>query len=363
MNSLLRVIALLGPALILGFPATAEAAKKRDKSKPQTQAKAEEVIPLARLDENFRQDLFATVKKYRNVLQRSPKNDAARQVLADASVALAAQVESAEVVGDRQLASTLSNRFRSDLFDTMWRVGYMAGKGNAEAHATLGLFHRRGVLVERDPEKACSHYRTAAGSGHVAASYHAALCASESDRQNSRGLLERAAVHWHAGAQELMGRACLEAEPRNPECAVKWLSSAAELGRPSAMSLFGWMLANGQGVPRDMDRAFLYYLGAAEKGDVAAQNNVGELYEAGQGIGKDFQQAVHWYRKAAEAGFGVAQFNLGRLYLAGTGVPRDVDAGRRWLEQAEKNGIARARDVILWLESNSTEKKAGNTPD
>lgn len=347
----MRVIALLGSAWILGFAAAAEAEEKRDK--PGAQAKLEEVIPLARLDENFRQDLFATVKKYRQVLQRSPKNDVARQVLADAAVALAAQVEAAEAVGNNPLADKLLALFGTDLFDTMWRLGTMAGKGNAEAGAALGLLFRRGALSPADHDKACDHYHRAARSGHVAASYHAALCAADDDREESAMLMTRAANHGHAGAQERLGRSCLENEPRDPPCAVRWLSRAANQRRPSAMSLYGWMLADGQLVAQDLAQAYRFYLAAAENGDVTAQNNLGELLETGRGTERNPAQAAKGYRQAAEAGLGIAQFNLGRLYAGGLGVPQDAALAKQWLEKAEKSGVGRARDVLDWMEKES----------
>ena len=145
-----------------------------------------------------------------------------------------------------------------------------------------------------------------------------------------------------------MARACIEGERKDAACAMQWLERAAAKGRPSAMSLLGWLYASDP-KQSDFGNAVHYYRAAAEAGDLAAQNNLGELYESGRGVPQDASLAFGWYARAAEGGFPPAQLNLARLYAEGAGVARDTAKAREWAERARQQGQDRAKELLDWL--------------
>jgi TPR repeat protein len=287
------------------------------------------------------------IVEQRQILRHDSGNDAARQSLGLISVELANRILEFEAVERKQEIVRLIALIRKDLHDTFWRVSQLA-KTDGRAAAALGLFFSEGILTARAPDKGCDAYVQAAQLNHVNAAYQAGLCKSGTDPGLAKTLIECAAAEGHPGAEELMGRACIEGEKKDSACALYWLERAAAKGRPSAMSLVGWIYAND---PQRLDlaKAVKYYRAAADADDAAAQNNLGEFYETGRGVSPNAAQAFSWYARAAEAGFPAAQLNLARLYAAGTGVARSPDHARQWAERAQKQGQAQAQDLLDWL--------------
>ena len=277
--------------------------------------------------------------------------DAARNRLTDLAVEYVAGIEMAESVVRVDVGQAFADRYKKSFFDTVWRLGQRAKGGDARAQATLGALHRLGVVAERDDAKACGFYRAAAERMHVAALYHAVSCPGEGKGK----YIERAAAGGHPTAQEMLGRACLK-ERRDPACALDWLTRAGEQGRPSALSLLGYMYATGDLVPKDEKRAFIFLLGAARLGDSAAQNNVGQMLELGRGTASDPKGAFGWYKRSAEAGFGPAQVNLARCYIEGRGTAKDEETAKQWLGQAQTQGVKEATVLLDWLAANKTRK-------
>ncbi len=287
------------------------------------------------------------IVEQRKIVRYDPRNEAARQTLGLIAVELANRILDLDALDRKQEIAHWMQVIRQDLHDTFWRTSQLA-KSDDRSAAALGLFYSEGILTARAPEKGCEQYARAAQHGHTAAAYQAALCKARSDPELAKTLLERAAAENHPGAQELMGRACIEGEKKDRACALAWLERAASKGRPSAMSLLAWLYASDPERP-DLVKAVNYYRAAAEAGDQAAQNNLGELYETGRGVSQDATQAFSWYARAAEAEFPPAQLNLARLYAAGTGVTRDPASARLWAERAQKQGQARAQELLDWL--------------
>lgn len=287
------------------------------------------------------------IAELRQVLRQRPRNEPTRQALGLISVELANRILDLDALDRKDEIAHWMAVIRTDLPDTFWRTRQLA-KTDERGAAALGLFYSEGILTARAPEKGCEQYARAAQGGHVAAAYQAALCKARTDPALAKTLLEHAAEKGHPGAQELMGRACIEGEEKDGACAIKWLERSAAKGRPSAMSLLAWLYASD---PEHLDlvKSVSYYRAAAEAGDRAAQNNLGEMYETGRGVSQDPAQSFSWYARAAEAGFPQAQLNLARLYAAGNGVARDLANARLWAERAQKQGQAQAQDLLDWL--------------
>lgn len=307
----------------------------------------------APVDERSLRDEVAAA---RQILSANPRENAARDRLARAAVALIDLLLGADAVGDTAKAEHLAQMLRKDLHDTGWRVQKMSQQGDLKASQATGFLLAHGIFLQRNTNKACGEF-VAAAEKHPSAGWHAAQCLMEALPEKAWEHMERAAQQGHAAALEWMGRRCLGelgAKDKNLACARDYLGASASQGRPRAQTLLAYLLASGQGGEVDLARAIRLYKLAAERGDADAQNNLGEIYETGRGTNADQGVALRWYERAAAQGLGSAQFNAGRLWAVGVGDWKDVTKARSLLVQAEGNGIAQARQVLEWLDRQDT---------
>ena len=124
----------------------------------------------------------------------------------------------------------------------IWRP--LAEKGDADAAFNLGQAYRLGKGVPLDLAKAQDMFERAARKGHV-------------DAQTTLGLLL-----FQNG---------------NRVAALRWLKSAADVGEPRAMLVYGTALYNGDGVPEDQVTAYAYISRAAAQGLPPAQGTLADL--------------------------------------------------------------------------------------
>ena len=271
--------------------------------------------------------------------------------LSSLSIEVVRSIERALTVEDLKTAKAFLHLFESRLAGTPWPLEWLAARKTASANYALGVMSLHGIMVPPDVQDACARFATAWEIGFREAAFRLARCIQVSDPARSARLMQSAAEAGNPAAHEQLGRLCLESKPMDAVCASVHVRSAANAGRPSAISLLGWMYAQGIGVDRDLAHAFKLYLEAAEAGDLSARNNLGELYETGRGVQADARRAVDYYRQAAESGFPPAQYNLGRIYAAGVLVPRDLVQARTLLQAALKAGIQPAQKLLDWLDT------------
>ncbi len=334
---------------------------KATKKKPQTKKPAAASTPAPPSEAGAREfaqlseaQIEARIADARDRLHRDAKDQSARQSLALAAVELGNRMLDFDGLGRPRDAERLGEIVRTKLSDTLWRVSQWAAS-DARAAAAIGLFYTEGILAARDAARGCAQFERAAQMGHNAAAYQAALCLKASDEKRAGALLTRAAEHGHAGAEELMGRTCIEGEKQDRTCAINWLESAAAKGRPSAQSLLGWLYAS-EGDAAGLKKAAELYAAAAGADDRAAQNNLGELYELGRGVQQDSARAFDWYMQAAKAGFPIAELNVARLYAAGNGDEQNPAKAREWAERARDHGQVRAKELLDWLASDLNQQ-------
>lgn len=289
---------------------------------------------------------LARVLLHRSYLKDEFDNDSLRQRLSDFTIEAARRIERLEARDARREALRYAGLMNRYLADTLWRVGYRARNGESGAQLALGTIYRWGIIDEADAARSCANYGLAASVGQRHAQYRHAMCLAETDAATAKGALRVAADNGHPGAQELLGRLCLEAEPRDSLCAQDFLARAAQRGRPSALSLLAWMHAEGEGVPVDEVRARRMYADAAQQGDLFALNNLAELYETGRGGSVDTLRAVELYQQAAEAGFAPAALNLARCYSQGIGTAPNLAAAEHWARVAARNGAPGAEGAV-----------------
>jgi len=291
----------------------------------------------------------------RNALGADPDDAPSRQKLAVLALRAARAAERALSRGDDELFSAYREQIRTRFADTRPGLETMSGRGIGAAEYALGAFALHGMLEAPNVELACTHFAAAVDKGFGGAKFRYAQCIEENEPARALALLTEAADGGHVGANERLGRICLEAEPPDAPCAFARLDRAAKEGRASAKTLLGWMHAEGIGGKVDAARAAQYYREAAQQGEPSARNNLGELYEKGRSVAKDEKAAFEYYLAAAQSGFPPAQFNAGRLYAAGRGTAQNLGEARRWLGAAEKAGITPAREILDLLDKEAAK--------
>ncbi|MFT3968191.1 MAG: tetratricopeptide repeat protein [Sphingobium sp.] len=149
--------------------------------------------------------------------------------------------------------------------------------------------------------------------------------------------------------EEINGWSAEETRSRmaaSPEAAAVILRVSAEAGMVDAQALYGQILLDGQGVPRDPAEALRWFAGAARAGHVMAMNMVGRCCEHGWGTRVDKALAARWYRAAADRGLDWAQYNLATLHCLGEGVELDREEALRLYRSAADRGHAKSVTMI-----------------
>lgn len=113
---------------------------------------------------------------------------------------------------------------------------------------------------------------------------------------------------------------------------------AVTQGNAMAEAGLGYMLEQGQGVPRNEAEAVRLYRLSAAQGFPVGQLNLANMLASGRGVAKDEAEAARLLRLAAEQGVPVAINNLASMYWSGRGVPRDEAQAVRLYRQAAAQG-------------------------
>lgn len=334
--------------------ADSKKAKPKSKPKPPKSLAAKpkaKVLAPATIDPAAELEIIGNdASSLSNALATTPDDAAAQQKLAELALRAARAAERALSRGDESMFKAYRDLIEKHLAETRPGLEKMAERGIGAADYALGALALHGILEERNVGQACGSFAKALDKGFGGAKFRYAQCIEENQPARAFTLLKEAADSGHVAATERLGRICLEAEPPDAACAFARFERAARDGRASAMTLLGWMHAEGTGGTVDLARAMQYYRDAAKQGEPSARNNLGEFYESGRGVAKDDATAFEHYLAAAETGFPPAQFNVGRLYVAGRGTAQNLPEARRWLSEAAKAGIGPAQSVLDMLD-------------
>ena len=254
-----------------------------------------------------------------------------------------------ESVGDVALARAFTQLAREQAAALTAIGRELATAGDAESFAVAGLLESL-LSTGTSASAGCTPTINAARAAFAFAWFQGARCIAKTDARQASDWMRAAAASGHAGAQESVGRSCIEGEPKNWVCAKEWLGRAATAGRASSIPALAWTLAN-QPQPSENDQrdAVRWYTTAADGGDPVVMNNLAALPERGPASTRDLPRARQWYGRAAELGFGPAQFNLGRVLAGGIGGEPDSGAAVIWLRKADTAGIAGARAALEQL--------------
>ncbi|MCE2573776.1 tetratricopeptide repeat protein [Motilimonas eburnea] len=113
------------------------------------------------------------------------------------------------------------------------------------------------------------------------------------------------------------------------------LDELSKTKHPKAMSLLGYLYANGLGVKKDVNLAADLYRQSADLGDRRGQFNLGDAYQYGRGVEQSWLQAKKWYTEAAQQKYAVAYYRIARIYHFGYGDDKvDMDYAFRFYSQA-----------------------------
>ncbi len=139
---------------------------------------------------------------------------------------------------------------------------------DAEATKRLG-----DSLFERDPQKALTHYETAAKAGHIEAAYIAGVMYAENfeirpDSARSAALLKQAAMGGHPSAMADYGLLVYQgySAAQSNEKAAEWFRKSAIAGDAEGQFLYAFTLAKGEGTAQNFEEAYYWALKSGESG-------------------------------------------------------------------------------------------------
>ena len=291
----------------------------------------------------------ASLAALRALLQRLTAADdaTARNDLPALALDFARQYWHVESVGAAPLAEDFASAAREYAALLAPLAGQLAASALPASLAASGLLVRLAGASNPALLTGCPATIEAAQAGYAFAWFQGARCIAARDSGQAADWMRAAAAAGHAGAQESVGRTCIESTAKNWPCALEWLGRAAHAGRTTAMAAIGWTLANQPAASEDDYRqAMNWYERAGGAGDLFAMNNLAALLERGPEILRNPAGARRWYGAAARAGFAPAQYNLGRLLAAGIGGATDRAEAAEWLRRASASGIAEARAAL-----------------
>jgi uncharacterized protein len=131
-----------------------------------------------------------------------------------------------------------------------------------------------------------------------------------------------------------------------PEARAALLHEAAEAGLADAQALYGQILLDGAGVPRDAAAAFGWFSKAARQGHLMALNMVGRCYDLGWGATIDKARAAACFGVAAERGLEWGMYNYATALALGEGVAEDKPAALELFRKAAALGNAKAANYV-----------------
>jgi TPR repeat protein len=242
--------------------------------------------------------------------------------------------------------------------------------GAAESQYRLALAHLKGDGVPKDPAKAFTLMKQAAGQGHGEAQgglgyLYSAGIGTEKDDTQAAAWFRKGAEKGAAKAQFNLGRILLNGRgvAKDEKEAFQWIERAADQGLTEALVLQGESCFFGDhGQQQDYKKAFVLLQKAAEAGNASAQNLVGMMFMYAKGVKSDRTAAEAWFRKAAGQGLAKGQANLG-ICLAGKVIeegPAKIET-LKWLMVGDMRGEVTARKLleeILVKTSPADEKEA-----
>jgi uncharacterized protein len=231
----------------------------------------------------------------------------------------------------------------------MVRRGIAAG--DAGAHNIMGVFHLKGIGVQKDRRKARKWFRAASEMGHVPAlinlglideavgpeqAYKWFLIASRADNEDPD---KKQAIQKVTELEKILSKEVIE---KAGQFADDWTA------------MIEWRRAGDQDTPElaairkaletVKDETTIHKLRLlAAKGNPRAQVLLGNLHMTGDGVLHNYSMAVTWYKKAAQTGDAEGRYKMSIMYRDRLGLPLYPEKVLEWLTLAAESGHPEAR--------------------
>lgn len=158
------------------------------------------------------------------------------------------------------------------------------------------------------------------------------------------GLAQIAEAGGSAQALYLYGRVLAEGRggPRDVQGAQEWLARAVEGGSSEAAVLLARIYLSAKSDEAAKAAGGLLQQAAAS-GNAEGQYYLGLLQRSGRGIARDPAGSFKSFLASARQGYVESQYELARAYSRGEGVPQSNAEAQKWLTEAAGNGHVRAQ--------------------
>ncbi|MCA9801334.1 MAG: SEL1-like repeat protein [Cyanobacteria bacterium HKST-UBA02] len=217
-----------------------------------------------------------------------------------------------------------------------------------EAQKALGNFYYAGHGCDRDIGCSIKWFTRAANQGDQDAQLQLGLIAFNNDERLNEPDFETA-VRWFSMAADqgnTVAMRCLSSAydsgngvKEDPQEALSWMQTAAELNDPEAIFWIGrWHSEGSHTLKRDRKAAFRYFRKAAELGSINAHFELAMHYLLGEGVAINYDSGLRHLNQAAEDGHRGAIYQLGLIHALGQGVPRDEKRALELITSAAKKG-------------------------
>lgn len=222
------------------------------------------------------------------------------------------------------LARALDKSGRGEEAKALNEVGIKAGY--LGAYHNMGNLYRKGLGVEKDPEKAFSYYLYAAERGHPEDQYN-------------------------VGYMYMQGSG-VDVDYKK---ARLWLEKATKQNWATAFDKIGLLYLNGWGVGKDPAKAFAQFEKGANLGDPYSMVNTANSYKDGIGVETDFRKAHDLFTQAARLGVSAAYVNLGLMAANGQGMAPDPVEAAFWFTLASRDGHDFAQQQLQDVDARLSE--------
>lgn len=209
-----------------------------------------------------------------------------------------------------------------------------AKSGNPVAEYELATAYRKGLCVEKSPDRAKEWYQKAGEQGSLQAQY--ALGEIYFTGEGTKA-------------------------PDYPK-AKEWYLKAAEQGHGLSQLRLAFLYAENHftGLSVDYTQAEKWFRKAAEQNAGDARFRLGNFYHHYKNP-PDYAQAIEWLTKAAEGGHRIAMYDLATFYREGKAVKKDMKISIYWLEQAGERGVLPAQIALAEAYASGTDVPKNET--
>lgn len=193
--------------------------------------------------------------------------------------------------------------------DVYFKLQIAAQCGDKQCQNALGVFYKRGCVVEKDYTKAFEWFKKSAEQKYIPAICNLASCYKSGkgvdvDVPRAVKLYEEGVSQGHSAAQFELGMLYLKGRlvPKEVSKAIGLLTLSANQGLPSSLRCLGNIYYKGIHVPKDYEKAIEYLTEAGEKNDKKAIKMLINIFDKRCGMEFFKNKQYDLFVKAVELG-------------------------------------------------------------